>query len=103
MKKNIVLVIINTVAFVTLIYLAFEMISRFVSGDGDPIMPLTALLLILIGSAIFQQCIEMKEDIAEVKRAAMVFVVQAREETEYLKALNDYNEIMAKINKADLN
>lgn len=90
------------IGFAVLGYLAAAFVMRlFFGAQGDPIVPLLAIIVIIIGSAIFQQQLEARaeaqrslEDIAEIKKAAVVFLQQARTESELLTEMAKYFEIL---------
>lgn len=93
-------------SWIFVLYLSFEWVTRvFFDQPGDPLVPIAMLLLICIGSAIFQQGAELKSDMQEIKLGIMTFVTQARVQTEYLKSVSDYNDLLIKSEKQkpDLN
>jgi hypothetical protein len=90
MKKTIA-IILNAAALLFAGYLMYEWIERaFLDGPGDALIPLIIMILIIMGSAIFQQCLEIKSQLQEIKLANVMFVSQSRTETEYLRSLSDY-------------
>jgi len=90
MKKTIA-IFLNAASLLFAGYLMYEFVERaFLDGSGDALIPLIIIILIIIGSAIFQQCLEIKNQLREIKLATVMFVSQARTETEYLRSLSDY-------------
>jgi hypothetical protein len=89
--KKIVGIVLNSVALLFAGYLIYEWVDRaLLDGPGDALVPLILIILIVIGSAIFQQCLEIKGQLQQIKLATVMFVTQARTETEYLLALSEY-------------
>lgn len=89
--KKIIGFILNVLALMFAAYLLYEWFERaFLDSPGDALIPLILIVLILIGSSIFQQCLEMKSELHEIKMTSVMFITQARVEAEYLRALSDY-------------
>jgi low affinity Fe/Cu permease len=79
------------IGILVLVGLVFITIGRFFDWlDGDPLVPITALIIIFIGSALFQQTVNIAKDMAEVKRATIMFLQQARSESELLTEMSKY-------------
>jgi hypothetical protein len=92
-------------------YLAFEFFERAIFGDGDPLVPLLFMVVIIIGSALFQIAMEIQSEsrylvqgMSEIKGAVVIFVSQSRTETEYLQEVAKYYKTVEEMQqKPDLN
>ena len=104
--KKIIGFIMNGLALLFVGYLFYEWFERaFMDQPGDALVPLILIVLTIIGSSIFQQCLEIKQELQEIKLTSVMFVTQARIEAEYLRALSDYLGLALKKDeqRADLN
>jgi len=104
--KKIIGFILNAAALMFVAYLFYEWFERaFLGGSGDALIPIILIVLIIIGSSLFQQCLEIRDDLQEIKLTSVMFVTQARIEAEYLRALSDYLGLALKTDeqRADLN
>lgn len=94
MKKavNVLLTLLGVLLIGALLAIMFY---RIFYGGGDPLIPLLILVVILIGTSIYQIVLETREDMAQIKMATLMFIGQARTETEYLQAVGQYHSLLA--------
>jgi len=102
---------VTVTALAFFLYLIFEFFERAIHGDGDPLVPLLLMVVIVIGSGIFQMAMEIKSEtrylsecMAEIKGAVVIFVSQSRTEAEYLQEVAKYYKTVEEMQqKPDLN
>jgi hypothetical protein len=94
----------DALAVVFLIAMLWEVVRRFLYQDaGDPLIPIGMVLMIFMGTAIYQQILEIRNDLLEVKAALMAVVTQSRQQVELLSLIVKFNDFKSHVQKSDLN